>query len=103
MELELRKSTEIVSAIRENILYLKLRLVIITLISILVVYNLQKKKRFRILRVLLWCREAHMREVNEKTNERVAKLSFMSIGVSFIVSLLQVWHLKRFFLKKKLI
>ncbi|KAJ4885832.1 Transmembrane emp24 domain-containing protein p24delta6 [Raphanus sativus] len=48
-------------------------------------------------------REASMREINEKTNKRVAQLSFMSLGISVIVSLLQVWHLKRFFLKKKLI
>ncbi|KAF8106590.1 hypothetical protein N665_0137s0042 [Sinapis alba] len=48
-------------------------------------------------------REASMREINEKTNKRVAQLSFMSLGLSVIVSLFQVWHLKRFFLKKKLI
>ncbi|KAL0719657.1 hypothetical protein Bca4012_068981 [Brassica carinata] len=48
-------------------------------------------------------REASMREINEKTNKRVAQLSFMSLGLSVMVSLFQVWHLKRFFLKKKLI
>ena len=50
-----------------------------------------------------WCRESAMREVNEKTNKRVAQLSFVSLGLCLIVSLFQVWHLKRFFLKKKLI
>ncbi|CAF1704129.1 unnamed protein product [Brassica oleracea] len=49
------------------------------------------------------CLEAYMREVNDKTNKRVAQLSFMSLGLSITVSLFQVWHLKRFFLKKKLI
>ncbi|KAG5405650.1 hypothetical protein IGI04_011769 [Brassica rapa subsp. trilocularis] len=48
-------------------------------------------------------REAYMREVNDKTNKRVAQLSFMSLGLSITVSLFQVWHLKRFVLKKKLI
>ncbi|RID80816.1 hypothetical protein BRARA_A03452 [Brassica rapa] len=48
-------------------------------------------------------REASMREINEKTNKRVAQLSFMSLGLSVVVSLFQVWHLKSFFLKKKLI
>jgi len=44
-----------------------------------------------------------MREVSEKTNSRVAWYSIMSLGICVLVSLLQVWHLKRFFLKKKLI
>ncbi|VVA97152.1 unnamed protein product [Arabis nemorensis] len=72
VELELRKSTESVKAIRANILYLKIR-------------------------------EAHMREINELTNKRVAQYSLVSLGVSLSVSVFQVWHLKRFFLKKKLI
>ncbi|KAJ4893314.1 Transmembrane emp24 domain-containing protein p24delta6 [Raphanus sativus] len=53
--------------------------------------------------IYLRFRESSMREVNEKTNQRVARLSFMSLGVCLFVSLFQVWHLKRFFLKKKLI
>ncbi|KAJ0249486.1 Transmembrane emp24 domain-containing protein p24delta6 [Hirschfeldia incana] len=53
--------------------------------------------------IYLRVREASMREINDKTNKRVAQLSFMSLGLSVIVSLFQVWHLKRFFLKKKLI
>ncbi|KOM48464.1 hypothetical protein LR48_Vigan07g216800 [Vigna angularis] len=48
-------------------------------------------------------KEARMREVSEKTNSRVAWYSLMSLGICVLVSLLQVWHLKRFFLKKKLI
>ncbi|KAF8098847.1 hypothetical protein N665_0257s0057 [Sinapis alba] len=53
--------------------------------------------------IYLRFREQTMREINDKTNKRVAQLSFMSLGLSVIVSLFQVWHLKRFFLKKKLI
>lgn len=48
-------------------------------------------------------KEAEMREVSEKTNSRVAWYSIMSLGVCIVVSGLQVWHLKQFFQKKKLI
>lgn len=48
-------------------------------------------------------KEAEMREVSEKTNSRVARYSIMSLGVCIVVSGVQVWHLKRFFQKKKLI
>ncbi|KAL5562799.1 hypothetical protein UlMin_032546 [Ulmus minor] len=48
-------------------------------------------------------REAEMRNVSEKTNTRVAWLSMMSLAVCITVSALQLWHLKRFFQKKKLI
>ncbi|PIA47338.1 hypothetical protein AQUCO_01400184v1 [Aquilegia coerulea] len=48
-------------------------------------------------------REAEMREVSELTNSRVAWFSIMSLGVCIVVSGLQLWHLKHFFQKKKLI
>lgn len=48
-------------------------------------------------------READMREVSERTNARVAWFSIMSLGVCLAVSVWQLWHLKRFFQKKKLI
>ncbi|KAH7655736.1 Transmembrane emp24 domain-containing protein [Dioscorea alata] len=48
-------------------------------------------------------READMREVSERTNARVAWFSIMSLGVCIAVSILQLWHLKGFFQKKKLI
>nr|GMD51015.1 transmembrane emp24 domain-containing protein p24delta3-like [Ipomoea batatas] len=51
----------------------------------------------------LKAREADMREVSEKTNGRVAWFSVFSLGVCIFVSLVQIWHLKRFFHKKKLI
>jgi len=44
-----------------------------------------------------------MREVSETTNGRVAWYSIMSLSICVLVSLLQVWYLKRYFLKKKLI
>ncbi|ONI36073.1 hypothetical protein PRUPE_1G568200 [Prunus persica] len=48
-------------------------------------------------------RESEMRDVSERTNARVAWFSMMSLAVCIIVSTLQLWHLKSFFLKKKLI
>ncbi|XP_022725963.1 transmembrane emp24 domain-containing protein p24delta3-like [Durio zibethinus] len=48
-------------------------------------------------------REAEMRTVSETTNGRVAWFSMMSLGICIAVSGLQVWYLKRFFQKKKLI
>ncbi|XP_057978029.1 transmembrane emp24 domain-containing protein p24delta3-like [Malania oleifera] len=48
-------------------------------------------------------REAEMRTVSERTNSRVAWFSIMSLAVCIVVSALQLWHLKRFFQKKKLI
>jgi len=53
--------------------------------------------------LVVTCREADMREVSEKTNSRVAWFSIMSLGVCIVVSVLQLWHLKRYFQKKKLI
>ncbi|XP_041016001.1 transmembrane emp24 domain-containing protein p24delta3-like [Juglans microcarpa x Juglans regia] len=53
--------------------------------------------------VYLKSREADMREVSESTNARVAWYSIMSLGVCIIVSGLQLWHLKHYFRKKKLI
>ncbi|XP_020238880.1 transmembrane emp24 domain-containing protein p24delta4 [Cajanus cajan] len=48
-------------------------------------------------------KEAKMREISERTNGRVAWFSIMSLSVCILVSVLQVWYLKRFFQKKKLI
>ncbi|XP_010939365.1 transmembrane emp24 domain-containing protein p24delta3 [Elaeis guineensis] len=48
-------------------------------------------------------RETEMREVSERTYDRVAWLSIMSLSVCIIASALQLGHLKRFFQKKKLI
>lgn len=44
-----------------------------------------------------------MREVSERTNARVAWFSILSLGLCISVSVLQLWHLKYFFQKKKLI
>ncbi|KAI3460587.1 hypothetical protein Pfo_017250 [Paulownia fortunei] len=48
-------------------------------------------------------REMEMREVSETTNARVAWYSIMSLGVCIVVSILQLWYLRRYFQKKKLI
>ncbi|KAL4574269.1 hypothetical protein LXL04_021097 [Taraxacum kok-saghyz] len=48
-------------------------------------------------------REHDMQELNSKTNSRMALLSFLSLFVCLSVAGLQVWHLKSFFEKKKLI
>ncbi|KAL5076623.1 hypothetical protein RYX36_015607 [Vicia faba] len=48
-------------------------------------------------------RESEMREVSEATNGRVAWLSIISLGVCVSVSVLQLWYLRRYFQKKKLI
>ncbi|KAL0432201.1 UNVERIFIED_CONTAM: Transmembrane emp24 domain-containing protein p24delta3 [Sesamum latifolium] len=51
----------------------------------------------------LMARELQMRGVSETTNARVAWYSIMSLGVCIVVSILQLWYLKRYFQKKKLI
>ncbi|KAL5078704.1 hypothetical protein RYX36_007125 [Vicia faba] len=48
-------------------------------------------------------KEAKLREVSEKTNARVAWFSIMSLGLCISVSVLQLWYLKSYFRKKKLI
>ncbi|CAN7021807.1 unnamed protein product [Brassica rapa subsp. trilocularis] len=48
-------------------------------------------------------RKAEMREVSETTNSRVAWFSIMSLGVCLCVAGSQIWYLKRYFHKKKLI
>ncbi|KAK9167621.1 hypothetical protein Scep_002812 [Stephania cephalantha] len=48
-------------------------------------------------------REAEMRQVSETTNARVAWFSIMSLGLCIMASAVQVWHLKHYFRKKKLI
>ncbi|TKW10725.1 hypothetical protein SEVIR_6G185600v4 [Setaria viridis] len=48
-------------------------------------------------------KEAEMRDVNEWTQDKITWLSLMSLAVCITVSVLQLWHLKQFFQKKKLI
>ncbi|KAM3706791.1 hypothetical protein ACJW30_03G179800 [Castanea mollissima] len=48
-------------------------------------------------------REEEMQVLNKTTNNRMAWLSFLSLIVCLSVAGLQVWHLKTFFEKKKLI
>ncbi|KAI4386388.1 hypothetical protein MLD38_004323 [Melastoma candidum] len=48
-------------------------------------------------------REDQMQELNKSTNTRMAWMSFLSLAVCLSVAGLQLWHLKTFFEKKKLI
>ncbi|XP_076947226.1 transmembrane emp24 domain-containing protein p24delta9-like [Bidens hawaiensis] len=48
-------------------------------------------------------REREMQELNKLTNSRMASLSFLSLFICLSVAGMQVWHLKSFFEKKKLI
>ncbi|POO03483.1 TMP21-related [Trema orientale] len=48
-------------------------------------------------------REEEMQELNRTTNSRMAWLSFLSLFVCLSVAGMQLWHLKTFFEKKKLI
>ncbi|XP_074591788.1 transmembrane emp24 domain-containing protein p24delta3-like [Curcuma longa] len=48
-------------------------------------------------------KEADMREVSERTNARIAWYSIFSLALCISVSILQLWHLQRYFQKKKLI
>ncbi|KAL2233533.1 transmembrane emp24 domain-containing protein p24delta9 [Sesamum indicum] len=48
-------------------------------------------------------REEEMQQLNTSTNSKMAWLSFISLFVSLSVAGLQLWHLKSFFQKKKLI
>ncbi|CAK7326129.1 unnamed protein product [Dovyalis caffra] len=48
-------------------------------------------------------REEEMQDLNISTNVKMAWMSFLSIAVCLSVAGLQVWHLKAFFQKKKLI
>ncbi|XP_076881883.1 transmembrane emp24 domain-containing protein p24delta9-like [Bidens hawaiensis] len=48
-------------------------------------------------------REREMQELNKVTNSRMAWLSFLSLFICLSVAGMQVWHLKTFFEKKKLI
>nr|GMD92885.1 transmembrane emp24 domain-containing protein p24delta3-like [Ipomoea batatas] len=51
----------------------------------------------------LMLRGYKLQKVSITTNARVARFSLMSMGVCIVVSALQVWQLKQFFLKKKLV
>ncbi|KAF5748963.1 transmembrane emp24 domain-containing protein p24delta9 [Tripterygium wilfordii] len=48
-------------------------------------------------------REVEMQELNRSTNTKMAGLSFLSLMVCLSVAGLQLWHLKTFFERKKLL
>ncbi|XP_059299142.1 transmembrane emp24 domain-containing protein p24delta3-like [Lycium ferocissimum] len=53
--------------------------------------------------VYLKKREEEMREVSERTNAAVARFSIMSLSICILAAAMQIWYLKLFFRKKKLI
>ncbi|XP_055831844.1 transmembrane emp24 domain-containing protein p24delta3-like [Solanum dulcamara] len=48
-------------------------------------------------------REEEMREVSESTNAAVASFSKVSLSICILAAAAQIWYLKRFFRKKRLI
>ncbi|EOY03535.1 hypothetical protein QUC31_017677 [Theobroma cacao] len=48
-------------------------------------------------------REEEMQQLNRETNSKMATLSFFSLVVCLSVAGLQIWHLKAFFERKKLL
>ncbi|XP_006650132.1 transmembrane emp24 domain-containing protein p24delta9-like [Oryza brachyantha] len=48
-------------------------------------------------------REEEMQELNRRTNTRMAWFSFLSLAICLSVAGLQLWHLKNFFERKKLL
>ncbi|XP_022990520.1 transmembrane emp24 domain-containing protein p24delta9-like [Cucurbita maxima] len=48
-------------------------------------------------------REEEMQKLNRATNAKMATFSFLSLGVCLSVAGLQLWHLKTFFERKKLL
>uniref|UniRef100_A0ACD5WVG5 Uncharacterized protein n=1 Tax=Avena sativa TaxID=4498 RepID=A0ACD5WVG5_AVESA len=48
-------------------------------------------------------REGEMQILNGRTNSRMGWLSFLSLGICLSVAGLQLWHLKNFFERKKLL
>lgn len=48
-------------------------------------------------------REEEMQNMNKQTNSRMGWLGFLSLGICLSVAGLQLWHLKTFFERKKLL
>lgn len=53
--------------------------------------------------VFLVFREEEMQQLNRSTNAKMATFSLLSLGVCLSVAGLQLWHLKTFFERKKLL
>ena len=51
----------------------------------------------------LRAREAELRDLNEATNTRVALLSIVSLAVCIALCVWQIFYLKNFFQRKKLL
>ncbi|KAK6916017.1 GOLD domain [Dillenia turbinata] len=106
IELELQKLEGAVEAIHENLIYL-----MGSFSSAVMVLEelLPEEEAYLDVELVFPCRRiyagnlSNMRTVSESTNERVAWFSIMSLGICIAVSVLQLWYLKSFFQKKKLI
>ncbi|XP_072149223.1 transmembrane emp24 domain-containing protein p24delta8-like [Setaria viridis] len=48
-------------------------------------------------------REEEMQDLNRRTHSRMAWLGFLSLGICLSVVGLQLWHLKTYFERKKLL
>lgn len=51
----------------------------------------------------IYYREEEMQDMNRSTNSKMAWFSFLSLGVCLSVAGLQLWHLKNYFERKKLL
>ena len=100
MELELKKLEDTVKSIHDEMFYLRSRYKNSGSFSVSTLFwRLIKCENF-----FLGCfREEEMQELNRATNSRMAWLSFLSLGVCIAVAGLQLWHLKTFFERKKLL
>ncbi|KAH1092226.1 hypothetical protein J1N35_019483 [Gossypium stocksii] len=98
MEFELKKLHDTVTYIHEEMYYLRGRYEITSfVITIPYLINLIFESQH------LQYREEEMQHLNKETNSTMAALSFFSIVVCLSVAGLQVWHLKTFFQRKKLL
>ncbi|CAN0891245.1 Transmembrane emp24 domain-containing protein p24delta5 [Linum grandiflorum] len=103
VELDLKRLEASVESIHQNLLYLKERYNLYPLFSPVLNQNKHIHRRAEFVSCSFFHREAEMREVSEKTNEKVAWYSIMALGVCIAVSGFQLWYLTRYFQKKKLI
>lgn len=110
MEFELKKMYENVQAIHDEMFFLRERWVYLSitllmnilfkamLLHLTTIFHEHKLDNF-----LARCREAEMQELNRSTNSKMAWMTGLSILICLSVAGLQLWHLKTFFEKKKLI
>lgn len=99
MELELKKMFDVVQSIHDEMFYLRERWTKLKFF----VRNITSETSNFSHATDVCSREEEMQELNKSTNSKMAWLSFLSLFVCLTVAGLQLWHLKSFFEKKKLI